>query len=95
MELHCRKSTWWGGGIWERLIQSVKKCLRTVIGRETFEFEQLQTLLAETESVINARPLLINSRPLTYLHDDTEGVSYTLSPSHFMYGQRIPKWRSF
>jgi len=55
---------------------------KDVFVRETFDFEQLRTIIAEAESVINARLL-------TYLHDDTEGVTYTLSPSHFMYGRRI------
>jgi len=75
------RAPWWGG-FWERLIQSVKKSLRKVIGRGIFDFEQLRTIIVEVESIVNARPL-------TYLHDDTEGISYTLSPSHFMYGRRI------
>ena len=56
------------GGFWERLIHSVKKCLRKVIGRETYE--QLQTLLAEIESVINARTLtyLLKVSVTLYLH---------------------------
>ena len=31
---------------------------------------------------------IVNARPLTYVHDDTEGVDYPLSPSHVMYGRR-------
>ena len=33
-------------------------------------------LLIEIESVIN-------SRPLTFVYDDSEGISYPLTPSHF------------
>jgi len=43
----------------------------------------LNTLMTEDESVIN-------SRPLTYVHDDSEGISYPLCLSHLLYGQRLP-----
>jgi len=36
--------------------------------------------MIEVESVINSRPL----------HNDTEGISYPLCPSHLLYGKRIP-----
>ena len=45
-------------------------------------FDELATLLVEIEAVVNARPL-------TYVHDDEEGISYPLSPSHLIYGRRI------
>ena len=45
-------------------------------------FESLRTLLIETEATIN-------NRPLTYIEDDEEGVSYPLTPSHLIYGRRI------
>ena len=75
------KAPWWGG-FWEHLIQSVKRCLRKYIGRTTLSYDELNTLLIEVESVIN-------SRPLTYAEDDTDGISYTLCPSHLINGQRV------
>lgn len=45
-------------------------------------YDELATSLTEVESVIN-------SRPLTHEEDDQDGVSYTLSPSHLINGQRI------
>ena len=60
----------------------VKRCLRKTLGRSTLNFDQLATLLIEIECVIN-------SRPLTYVHDDSDGTGYTLSPSHLIYGRRI------
>ena len=42
----------------------------------------MNTLLIEIEGVLN-------SRPLTYVEDDTAGISYTLSPSHLIYGRKI------
>ena len=75
------KAPWWGG-YWERMVQGVKRCLRKTIGRSNLTYEQLQTLIVEVESVINAHPL-------TYVQDDTDGISYTLSPSHLIYGRKI------
>ena len=69
----------WEGGIWERLVRSVKRCLVKVIGRAMVSFMELSTILVEIEAVIN-------SRPLTYIYDDTEGVSFPLTPSHLLNG---------
>ena len=75
------RAPWWGG-FWERLVRSVKRCLRKSLGRTILNFDQLNTLLIEIECVLN-------SRPLTYVEDDTGGIGYTLSPSHLIYGRRI------
>ena len=75
------KAPWWGG-FWERLIQSVKRCMKKSLGRTTLSYDELNTLLVEIESVVN-------SRPLTYVEDDQDGVSYTLSPSHLINGRRV------
>ena len=40
-----------------RLIKSTKRCLRKLIGRAKLDYDELSTLLAETEMVINSRPL--------------------------------------
>ena len=70
------------GGFWEHMVHSVKRCLRKCIGRSSLNHDELNTLLIEVESVLN-------SRPLTYVFDDSEGVSYMLSPSHLIYGCKI------
>ena len=75
------KAPWWGG-FWERLIQNVKRCLTKAIGRTILSFDELNTLLLEVEGVVN-------SRPLTYVEDDQDGISYTLSPPHLINGRRI------
>ena len=71
------KAAWWGG-FWERMIQTVKHTLRKVIGRLCLNFEELRTLLVVVECVVNARPII-------YLEDDQDGISYALSPAHLIY----------
>ena len=39
------KAPWWGG-FWERLIQSVKRCMKKSLGRNTLSYDELNTLLA-------------------------------------------------
>ena len=81
----------WQGGTWERLVRSVKRCLRKVIGRATIRFEELHTLLVEVEGIIN-------SRPLTYIYDDINGISYPLTPGELISGYttaRYPNGKHF
>ena len=77
------KAPWWGG-FWERLIQSVKRCLRKTIGRSTLSFDELATVLVEIESTLN-------NRPLTYLYGDEDGPSHAVTPADLIYGHRIAK----
>jgi hypothetical protein len=72
---------WWGR-FWERMVKTVKQSLKKSIGRATLSYEELSTILIEVKSIINARPL-------TYVYDDTESVSYPLTPSHLISGRRI------
>ena len=75
------RAPWWGG-FYERLVRSVKRSLRKSIGRSNLTFDQLCTLLVEIEGIIN-------SRPVTYLLSDQEGVTGSLSPSHLINGRRV------
>ena len=71
------KAPWWGGfgSVWSR-------SLRKVVGRSVLKFDELNTLIIEIESVINGRPL-------TFVYDDSEGISYALTPAHLLYGRRL------
>ena len=80
-EFIVEKAPWWGG-FWERLVRSVKNCIKKVVGRSTLNFEELRTLLVEVESTLN-------NRPLTYVYDDENHVSYPLTPASLIYGRRI------
>ena len=72
------KAPWWGG-MFERLVKSVKRCLKKVIGGKSLSYEELQTILYEVEAVLN-------NRPLTYA--DEEDMEPTITPSHLHCGRR-------
>ncbi|VDL84095.1 unnamed protein product [Nippostrongylus brasiliensis] len=56
----------WQGGVYERLIQSIKKALYKTIGKTITPREELTTLIIEIEGMLNTRPLL---------HVESESVS--------------------
>ncbi|CAC5354913.1 unnamed protein product [Mytilus coruscus] len=66
----------WMGGFYKRLIGIVKQCLRKSIGKLCLTNEQFRTLLAESEAVVN-------SRPLVYIGDDINS-NIILTPAHFL-----------
>ncbi len=63
-------------------MRSVKRCLVKIIGRAMLSYSELNTILVEIEGVINARPL-------TYVFDDSEGISYPLTPSQLINGRNL------
>lgn len=66
------------GGIWERLVRSVKTCLYDIMPTRTPKDDVLQSLLIEVENVVNSRPLTFVS--LDYEEDEA------LTPNHFLIG---------
>ena len=64
------------GGAWERLIRSIKKILKAVIGLQSLTDETLVTFLAETEKILN-------DRPLTSVSEDPEDLE-PLTPNHIL-----------
>jgi len=73
------KCTPWWGGHFERMIGSVKGCLRKVLGNARLSFDELNTVLPEVESTINLRPL-------TYHYEETG--EEVLTPFHLILGHR-------
>ena len=76
---NLEKAPWWGG-VFERMIKSVKRCLRKTIGRAKLTHDELLTALTEVE-------VIVNSRPLSYL--STEDIEEPLTPSHLLIGRRV------
>ncbi|XP_055522622.1 uncharacterized protein LOC129716813 [Wyeomyia smithii] len=66
------------GGVWERLVRSLKTALSVLNGGRKLTDGILMTTLAEAED-------LINSRPLTYVSLEP-GVDEALTPNHFIRG---------
>ena len=76
---NLEKAPWWGG-LFERLIKSAKRCIKKTLGRALLTYDELLTLVIETEAVLN-------SRPLTYISSDD--LEEPLTPSHLLVGYRI------
>jgi hypothetical protein len=54
-EFIVEKAPWWGG-YWERLVRSVKLCLKKSVGQSSLNFEELRMLMVEIECTLNNRP---------------------------------------
>lgn len=66
------------GGVWERLVRSVKVALSTTLREKAPKEEVLQTLITEAEYSVNARPL-------THVSVDPSD-NEALTPNHFLIG---------
>jgi hypothetical protein len=78
-QFNLEKAPWWGG-FFERLVGTVKRFLRKVLGNAKLTYDELLTTLVEIEGTLN-------SRPLTYAYDEV-GVE-VLTPSHLIFGRRL------
>ena len=68
----------WQGGIWERLVASVKRCIKKVVGVKTITYIKLQTVISEIEQILNNRPIGADYQ------DDQEDV---VTPNHLIVGR--------
>ncbi|XP_035917761.1 uncharacterized protein LOC118515162 [Anopheles stephensi] len=66
------------GGVWERLVRSVKGVLAAIDDGRRLTDEILQTVIVEAEDIINGRPLT------TVTQDGSD--QETLTPNHFLRG---------
>ncbi|XP_062538668.1 uncharacterized protein LOC134206940 [Armigeres subalbatus] len=69
------------GGIWEAGVKSFKYHFRRIMGQQAFSMDQLLTVVAQIESVLNSRPLV----PLSDSPDDLTA----LTPGHFLIGEPL------
>ena len=84
-KFNLERTPWWGGHF-ERMIGTIKRCLRKVLGNARLSFDELSTVLAEVESTIN-------SRPLTYSYEEIG--EKVLTPSHLILGRRLSPLSEF
>ena len=64
------------GGVWERLIRSIRRILHAMIGEHLVNEQTLTTFLTEVEKILNSRPITrVSSDP-----DDLEA----LTPNHIL-----------
>ena len=64
------------GGSWERLVRSVRRVFTSLAQKVIFTDEELVTLVAEVEAVVNSRPLT----PVTFV----ENIERPLSPNDLL-----------
>ena len=62
--------------VWERLVQIMKKYLKSAVADRLLSDIELRTLLAEVEPIVN-------NRPITAVSDDPEDFS-ALTANHFL-----------
>ena len=55
-QFNLERAPWWGG-FFERMVSSVKGCLRETLGNVRLTLDELATLLAEIEWTLDSRPL--------------------------------------
>ena len=64
------------GGVWERIIRSIRKILRSLLHEQLISGETLRTLMAGIEGILNNRPLTPNSHNTSDLEP--------LTPNHLL-----------
>lgn len=68
------KAPWWRG-VFERMVRSIKQCLRKILGQAKLSQDELLAAITEVEMVIN-------SRPLSYMSPDD--LEEPLTPSYLI-----------
>ncbi|XP_054869314.1 uncharacterized protein LOC129349591 [Amphiprion ocellaris] len=64
------------GGVWERIIRSIRKIMTATLREQSLDEEGLQTFFCECEAILNTRPLTTPSNDI----DDLEA----LTPQHLL-----------
>uniref|UniRef100_A0A7I4Y6K3 Integrase catalytic domain-containing protein n=1 Tax=Haemonchus contortus TaxID=6289 RepID=A0A7I4Y6K3_HAECO len=81
----------WKGGFYERLIGSLKSCLRKTIQKKFLSDEEFCTVVTECEALVNSRPLTYVSsdfqegnpiRPIDFLHPHAKISMWNFEPDY-------------
>lgn len=73
------RAPWWGG-VFERMVGLMKKCLMKIVGQAVLTQDELLTTITGVEAILN-------SRPISYI--STDNNEEPLTPSHLIIGRRI------
>ena len=76
---NLERAPWWGG-IFERMVHSIKRCLKKIVGQTRLMYDELVTVVTEIEMILNSRPLSFVS---------SEDLDEPLTPSHLLTGRRL------
>ena len=63
-------------GVWERLVRTVKRSLKAIVGKDLVNEEVLHTVFTEAERIANSRPLTRNPA--------SQNDEAPLTPNHFL-----------
>ena len=70
------------GGVWERMIRSVRQILRAMLKEQIVSDEVLSTVMAEVVNILNSRPLSRNS--------DSPQDEQPITPNHLLHLRSCP-----
>ena len=70
------------GGVWERMVQTTKRVLKSLLKEQIVTDEVLATLMAEAVNIVNSRPLTRNS--------DSDLDYQPLTPNHLLHLRPTP-----
>ncbi|XP_068684765.1 uncharacterized protein [Montipora foliosa] len=70
------------GGVWERLIRSIRRILYSLVGERLLNDEALRTFVVEVEKILN-------DRPITPVSSDLQDLE-ALTPNHILLLRRNP-----
>jgi hypothetical protein len=70
------------GGVWERMIRTVRQVLKATLKQQVVSDKVLSTFMAEAVYMINSRPLTHNS--------DDHGDENPITPNHLLHVRPCP-----
>ena len=82
------------GGIWKTIIQTAKRTLLIILGSQKLKAETFQTIVTETEDIVN-------SRPISYVSSDNNSEKalitnhFILRWPHLALAPLTAKWKTF